>query len=225
MKTIKLTIFSILGATLLGLGLYSCSNDDTTGVNELEKTNVSKNANRKTGNSNSLKYITNYYNTEFDLKNTIEVEDDVEPKIFSKFKTSTNENIDFYIIEDITTNKVEYIVELDKKNLTLTNIDILNNETQKIDDLTIFEDLENYNYELDDYITAFLFGIKFPIFDGDRFWGQSCEKTIRLNPLTGEEDGCDLSCRRNILWTDAGDGYDGSCNAANAPKNPKIIAK
>lgn len=47
MKTIKLTIFSILGATLLGLGLYSCSNDDTTGVNELEKTNISKNVNRK----------------------------------------------------------------------------------------------------------------------------------------------------------------------------------
>lgn len=63
MKTIKLTIFSILGATLLGLGLYSCSNDDTVVKEDLNKTEIGNKANRKTvtpeGNNNYYK-ITNF---------------------------------------------------------------------------------------------------------------------------------------------------------------------
>lgn len=96
MKTIKLTIFSILGATLLGLGLYSCSNDDTTGVNELEKTNVSKNANRKVTDNDAIKDFTlaikMKYNAEVimidELNTLIKYEDNKELYIIKESEDS-----------------------------------------------------------------------------------------------------------------------------------------
>lgn len=134
MKTIKLTIFSILGATLLGLGLYSCSNDDTTGVNELEKTNISKNVNRKVGgklseNQHFINYV-KLTNTEFNLpKNIDKIKSIYEDKEVDETEIyDLSSALGYLNIDEFQTIQIEKIKNLDKLNAEFNLLDLKDDE-------------------------------------------------------------------------------------------------
>ena len=211
MKRIKNFTLGILGATVLSLGLFACSNDDRSeGVTTEQKL---------AGKSNE-DILTKYYGTKLLTENALEVYDSYGTYYLTKYYNDSSNSIDIYTLTDIKGN-IEFIIELDKKSFIIKSYNIYSNEINYVNNIDRITELKNSSFDLIETSKITLAG--FPVFNGDRFWGWACEeKNITENPLTGEVEGCTQKCSYSVFGTKSGNNI---YNCDDAPVNYKFVGK
>lgn len=212
MKNFKKVTLGVLGATLLTIGLYSCSNDnELTTVEQTDKKVLLARP-----YSDVLK---EYYGKDLEALSSTNVYDSYGSYVLTKYAYPFNNFTDIYSLTDAK-GDIEYLIELDRNAEVLKSLNILTSETINIGDLNKITQLKLSNYDLIDASISIL--ASFPVFDGKKFWGWTCEETMVFDNTLGVFTECGLSCVYNVFWTTTGKEGVFNCDDESA-KNYKVV--
>jgi len=191
--------------------LYSCSNDNET-------IDTEQTENKTLSSRPSVDVIKQYYGSDLQVIKSEKVYDAYGSYVLTKYLYPVNNFTDVYSLTDAK-GEIEYLIELNRRTEKIKSTDVFTSEVFLIENLNEIPELRRAKFDLID--ASIEIRASFPVFDGKKFWGWTCEKSEVLDNFTGDVS-CNLDCVYNVMRTQTGKTGSFGCDDEGA-KSYKVV--